>query len=146
MFPVTFPGTKCQVPGNQGHLSTSAMTGQRKSWGPNRISKSLSGVWDFRFCLFDDVRVAEEGGGNFNPNQATSTILVRIVQRSWKCSKLISICAWATIYFCSSTATETPEKKTSESTRQRWGAKLFCFSIVPENSQVLLDLAWKFLS
>ena len=44
-------------------------------------------------------RVAEEEGGNLNPNQATSTILVRIIQQSCKRSKLISMCAGATISF-----------------------------------------------
>ena len=96
----TFPGTKAQAFANQGHPTTSAMTGQRQFWGPNRTSKSFLGVWDFwlcGLCLFDDISYCREGVGNFNPNQATSTMFMRTIQQSCKCSKLISMCTWETI-------------------------------------------------
>ena len=56
-----------QVPGNREHLSTSAMTWQRQFWGPNRTSKSFSGVWDFWLCLFDDVLCCQRGGRQLQP-------------------------------------------------------------------------------
>ena len=146
-FAGTLPGTKCPSSWEPGHLSTSAMTGQRQFWGPDRTGKSFSGVWDFRFCLFDGVLCCSGGGGgSFNPNQATSTILVRIIQQSCKCSKLISMCAGATILFCPSTATGTPEKKTSESTGQGWGAKKVLFSHRSSKFPDFFDLTWKFIT
>ena len=91
--------------------------------GIHTLSFLLSG-----FAYLTMFHVAEEWGGNFNPNQATSTILVRIIQESCKCNKLISMCAWATISFSvPAQPQEPPEKKTSESTGQGWGAKNVVF-------------------
>ena len=126
----TFPGTNGQVPGNQGHLSTSAMTGQRHFWS-DQTSKSFSGVWDCRLCLFDDVLCCRGG-------DETSTPIKRPPQLLWESSSNhASAASWSQcvqgrpFLFCPSTATGTPEKITLELTGQRWGAKMFCFCIVP---------------
>ena len=42
----------------------------RQFWGPDRTGKSFSGVWGFRFCLFNDVCVAEEGRRQLQPQSS----------------------------------------------------------------------------
>ena len=90
-----------QVPGKQGNLSTSAMTGQRQLWGPDRPRKSFSGVWDFRLCLFDNVLCCRGGGGRQPQPQSSDLHSCENHPAIMQGKKLISMCAGATISFLS---------------------------------------------
>ena len=130
----TFLGTRDIFP--QAPWLGRGNSGQTQFWGPKWTSKSFSGVWDFRLCPFEDVSCCRGGGRQLQPqssdlhNSCENHPAIMQVQQAD-----LNVCMGNHFLFgqCPSTATGTPEKKTSESTGQGRGAN---FSIVPENSQI----------
>ena len=78
-------------------VSFNPRLGQRHFWGPTWNNKILFRCSGFlALSLWRFFLLPRSGCANFNPNQATSTILMNIIQQSCKCSTLISMCALAT--------------------------------------------------
>ena len=125
-FPGTFPGTKCpsswepRTSFHECHDWAEALLGTR----PDK--QILFGCLGFQVLPFWRC-VAEEGGmRNFNPNQATSAILVRIIQQSCKCNKLI---AGPTISFLSQHSHRNPWEENFGIDRTRMGVlNIFVFA------------------
>ena len=131
----TFPGTKCP---SSWEPETSFH--KRHDWakailGTKPDKQTLFGCLGFLVLpLWRCFVLPRRGWGNFNPNQATSTILVWIIQQSCKCSKLISMCAWATISFLS----QHSHRNTWEENFGIDGTWMGC------NKNVFFHRSWKF--
>ena len=147
-FPGTFPGTKCPSSWEPAHFSTSAMTGQRQFWGPDQTGKSFSGVWGFRLCIFDDVSCCRGGGGGQLQPQSSDLHnscenhppIMQVQQAD------LNVCRGNHFFSVPAQPQETLRRKFRNRQGKDGVLIFFCFCIVPKNSQIFLDLAWKFLS
>ena len=113
-----------QVSGNQGLLSTIAMTGQRHLRGPNRRSKSFAGFEISSFASLTMSRIAMEGGGHSAPIKRPPQFLRKSSNNH-----------------ASATSSIREENFGTDRTWMGW----FKNPILIANSQILLDLVWALL-